>query len=172
MGLFFKKKDSVKKQDPVQQKPQEQKPQEQKIDYLTRLTVQTDLDRANMCVRDVMTAETIRQHVPRFEFAKEASLKLVEDAEKYPSLFENSEIKPSEAYEALLAQKPELEKKIVDNFFYELERYLLNYTTEKGKKNNFKKKTDVFAFDLQELSADTFDYFQQQLHERFPEYLE
>lgn len=94
---------------------------------------------------------------------------LIKYERKYPSYFKHP--KPTENHKKIIKELPEAEKKFVDYTIINIEKKLLNYSTDRGKRNNFNKETDKFRYYAGEFLPETVDYFTRMINERFPEYL-
>ena len=94
---------------------------------------------------------------------------LIKYEKKYPSFFKNP--KPTENYNKVIKELPKTERKFVDYTITQIEKKLLNYSTERGKRNNFNKETDKFRYYAGEFLPETVDYFTKIVSERFPQYL-
>lgn len=94
---------------------------------------------------------------------------LIKYEKKYPSFFKHPT--PTENYNKVLKELPKVEKKFVDYTVVYIEKKLLNYSTDRGKRNNFNKETDKFRYYAGEFLPETVDYFTKMIQERFPEYL-
>lgn len=85
---------------------------------------------------------------------------------KFPKYFK----KPSDNLNKITKELPECEKKFVDYTLNNLERKLLNYTTDRGKINNFNKEIDIFHYYAAEFLPETVIYFEKQIEKIFPKY--
>ena len=63
-----------------------------------------------------------------------------------------------------------VEQDFIDRYMVSIERKLLDYSTIRGKTNNFNKKVDLFMFYAGEFQPENITYFEQVLAERFPEF--
>ena len=88
---------------------------------------------------------------------------------KFPSFFGKNS--PSSNLEKINSERKKMEKKFVDRFLISIEKKLLNYSTDRGKRNNFNKETDKFKYYAGEFLPETVKYFNEMIEERFPEYL-
>ena len=95
---------------------------------------------------------------------------LIAYEKKYSSFFKNP--KPTANSAKVSRELPSVEKKFVDYTIINLERKLLKYTTDRGKRNNFNKEVDIFKYYAGEFLPQTVEYFDKQIHERFSEYLQ
>ena len=87
---------------------------------------------------------------------------------KFPKYFRKP--KPSDNLNKITKELPECEKKFVDYTLNNLERKLLNYTTDRGKINNFNKEIDIFHYYAAEFLPETVIYFEKQIEKIFPKY--
>ena len=94
---------------------------------------------------------------------------LVSYENKYHSYFKKP--RPSDNKATVLKELPDVERKFVEYTILNLEKKLLNYSTDRGKRNNFNKEIDKFRYYAGEFLPETVDYFNQMIEERFPEYL-
>lgn len=95
---------------------------------------------------------------------------LISYEKKYNSFFKKP--KPSDNKEKVIRELPDVERHFVDYTITNLEKKLLNYSTDRGKRNNFNKETDKFRYYADEFLPETVDYFNQLIRERFSEYVE
>lgn len=98
---------------------------------------------------------------------KDTVKKLLKYENKYPSVFNP---KPSVILKNFELNKILLEKNFIDRYILTIERKLIDYTTERGKINNFNKKVDLFRYYADEFEPETLVYFNCRLSERFPQY--
>ena len=63
-----------------------------------------------------------------------------------------------------------LEQKFIDRYVMSIERKLLDYTTIRGKTNNFNKMVDIFRYYSGDFEPANVNYFEFRLIERFPEF--
>lgn len=83
----------------------------------------------------------------------------------------NFPVDPDELYSKLKQEKHLLECFVVDNAIEKINRKLLNYTTDKGKYNNFVKEYNIFLYDRDAMSDYSLNYFFQKTKELYPEYI-
>ena len=86
---------------------------------------------------------------------------------KYPDVFNP---KPSKILKNFGTNKLILEKNFIDRYLLAIERKLLNYSTMRGKTNNFNKMVDIFKYYAGEFEPENVNYFSIKLQERFPEF--
>lgn len=86
---------------------------------------------------------------------------------KYPDVFNT---KPSKILKNFGTNKLILEKNFIDRYLLAIERKLLNYSTMRGKTNNFNKMVDIFKYYAGEFEPENVNYFSIKLQERFPEF--
>lgn len=84
---------------------------------------------------------------------------------KYPNFFTN---KPSHGWNIILQERTGVEKDFIDRYIMSIERKLLDYSTIRGKTNNFNKKVDLFKYYAGEFEPENVNYFEMKLRERFP----
>ena len=89
---------------------------------------------------------------------------------KYPTYFGNQS--PSFNMKKIKSERAEMETQFVDRFILSIEKNLLNYSTARGKRNNFNKEVDKFKFYADEFLPETIDYFNKTLNEHFAEYVQ
>lgn len=100
-------------------------------------------------------------------FMKDDIKKLLSYERNYPSFFKS---KPSAAQNKILMERLEVEKNFIDRYIMSIERKLLDYSTMRGKTNNFNKKVDLFKYYAGEFKPESIDYFKKMISERFPEF--
>ena len=88
---------------------------------------------------------------------------------KYPSYFKHPT--PTENAKKIQEEMQEVEMHFVDYTITYIEKKLLNYSTARGKTNNFNKETDKFKYYAGEFLPGTVEYFDKMLHEHFSEYI-
>ena len=98
---------------------------------------------------------------------KETVEKLLKYERKYPKVFNP---KPSVILKNFELNKILLEKNFIDRYVEVIERKLLDYSTDRGKKNNLFKKVDLLRYYVDEFDPETLVYFNCRLSERFPQY--
>ena len=86
---------------------------------------------------------------------------------KYPDVFNP---KPSKILKNFETNKLILEKNFIDRYLLAIERKLLNYSTMRGKTNNFNKMVDIFKYYAGAFEPENVNYFSIKLQERFPEF--
>lgn len=86
---------------------------------------------------------------------------------KYPDVFNP---KPSKILKNFETNKLILEKNFIDRYLLAIERKLLNYSTMRGKTNNFNKMVDIFKYYAGEFEPENVNYFSIKLQERFSEF--
>ena len=92
---------------------------------------------------------------------------LIKYEQKYPNYFNP---KPSEILKNFRENnKLILERNFIDRYIIEIEKKLLNYSTIRGKSNNFNKMVDLFRFEAGEFEPETVKYFEVELSKNFPE---
>lgn len=98
------------------------------------------------------------------------SMNFLLDAEKrFPSYF--GKHKPSTNMKKIESERAEMEIQFIDRFILSIERKLLNYSTDRGKRNNFNKEANKFKYYAAEFLPETVDYFNKVIQERFTEYI-
>ena len=96
--------------------------------------------------------------------------KLIKYESKYPSFFKHPT--PSENKQKVISELPYVEKKYIDNLIVYIEKKLLNYSTDRGKRNNFNKEADKFRYYAGEFLPETVDYFNKVARKNFSDYIE
>ena len=94
---------------------------------------------------------------------------LVKYEKKYPNYFNP---KPSQILNNFSSNKLLLEKGFIDRYIMAIERKLLDYSTMRGKTNNFNKMVDIFRYYAGEFEPENVNYFEMKLSERFPEFFQ
>lgn len=94
---------------------------------------------------------------------------LVKYEKKYPNYFNP---KPSQILNNFSSNKLLLEKGFIDRYIMAIERKLLDYSTMRGKTNNFNKMVDIFRYYSGEFEPENVNYFEMKLRERFPDFLQ
>ena len=94
---------------------------------------------------------------------------LVRYERKYPNYFNP---KPSQILNNFSTNKLILEKGFIERYIIAIERKLLDYSTMRGKTNNFNKMVDIFRYYAGEFEPENVNYFEMKLRERFPEFLQ
>lgn len=95
---------------------------------------------------------------------------LISYEKKYNSFFKKP--KPSDNKKKIFRELPEIERRFVDYTIVKLEKKLLDYSTDRGKRNNFNKEVDKFMYYAGEFLPSTVDYFNRIINERFSEYMQ
>lgn len=99
-----------------------------------------------------------------------SSLNYLLDAEKkFPSYFGKNN--PTSNLNKINCERPKMEKKFIDRYILSIEKKLLEYSTERGKRNNFNKETDKFRYYADEFLPESVVYFDKLISERFPDYI-
>ena len=101
------------------------------------------------------------------ESLKNSVKELLPYEKKYPNYFNP---KPSQILNNFSAHKLLLEQKFIDRYVMSIERKLLDYTTIRGKTNNFNKMVDIFRYYSGDFEPANVNYFEFRLIERFPEF--
>ena len=93
---------------------------------------------------------------------------LIKYENKYPDYFNP---KPTEILKNFNKNnKLILEKNFIDRYLMAIERKLLDYSTMRGKTNNFNKMVDLFRYYAGEFEPENVKYFEMKLFEDFPEF--
>ena len=100
-------------------------------------------------------------------FMKDDIHQLFEYEKKYPNFFRN---KPSYGWNRILQERAGVEQNFIDRYIMSIERKLLNYSTLRGKTNNFNKMVDLFRYYAGEFEPENVKYFEMKLFEDFPEF--
>lgn len=98
---------------------------------------------------------------------KNAVKDLLPYEQKYPNYFSP---KPSQIIKNFSSNKLVLEKNFIDRYIMSIERKLLDYTTIRGKTNNFNKMVNIFMYYAGEFESENVTYFEMMIKERFSEY--
>lgn len=101
------------------------------------------------------------------DFIKQDIKQLLEYEKKYPKFFKN---KPSYGWNRILQERLEVEQDFIDRYIISVERKLLDYSTIRGKTNNFNKKVNLFKYYSGEFKPENVNYFEMKLKERFSEF--
>lgn len=101
------------------------------------------------------------------EGLKNTVKELVKYEKKYPNYFNP---KPSQILNNFSTNKLLLEKGFIDRYIMAIERKLLDYSTMRGKTNNFNKMVDIFRYYAGEFEPENVNYFEMKLKERFSEF--
>lgn len=94
---------------------------------------------------------------------------LIKYEKKYPNYFNP---KPSQILNNFSTNKLLLEKGFIDRYIMSIERKLLDYSTMRGKTNNFNKMVDIFRYYAGEFEPENINYFEMMIRQRFPEFYE
>ena len=118
----------------------------------------------------VTRVDDIERFLSDIDFLKSIVKRLIPYEKKYPDYFNP---KPTEILRNFdTNNKLILEKNFIDRYLITIERKLLDYSTMRGKTNNFNKKVDLFRYYAGEFEPENVNYFERCLIERFPEYLQ
>jgi len=139
-----------------------------KIDMLDEIQIKNDLKDAQFKTLHIQETNEPISFNNWYNQALESSKKLLYWEEKYPKAFN---ISPCTMVETLINTRNELERDMIDRWIHNLERTLIQYSTEKGKMNNFKKQVDLFKFDSEVLLPESIDYFQSELEKHYSQYI-
>lgn len=107
-------------------------------------------------------------YVEAYKRAYTSTQFLVEMQKKYPSFFGKNS--PSSNLEKINSERKTMERKFIDRFIISIEKKLLNYSTVRGKTNNFNKEISKFKYYSGEFLPETVLYFEEMIKERFSEY--
>lgn len=88
---------------------------------------------------------------------------------KYPNFFNPN---PVQTLKNFSTHKLVFEKNFIDRYIVAIEKRLLNYSTARGKINNFNKMVDIFRYYAGEFEPENVNYFEMKLKERFPNFLQ
>lgn len=102
-------------------------------------------------------------------YMKDDIKQLLSYEKKYPRFFIN---KPSKGWDRILEERAGVEEDFIDRYIVAIEVKLLEYSTMRGKTNNFNKKVDLFRYYSGEFKPESVNYFEQMIKERFPEFLQ
>lgn len=151
MGLFSKKKGNKNSNSVINEA----------ISMQVKL-MQDNIDR-------LKCADSIQNLEDRLEVAITSIKKLGDMTKQYNAKLVGFD--EDELVSALQNDVPEIERIMIDNWINNLDRKILNYTTEKGKKSNFIKEVEKFRFDYNKLDKTSIDYFEKKVSEKYSEYL-
>lgn len=131
--------------------------------------IESAIFEAQTSYKEVATTDRPDWFIEAYEKTYTSTEFLVKMERKYPSYFKKPT--PSSNLEKINSERKKMEKKFVDRFIISIEKKLLNYSTERGKRNNFNKETDKFRYYAGDFLPETVDYFNKVIKERFSEYL-
>ena len=129
--------------------------------------IKIQLDSINYYNDSLKRANNVSSFLYAMNDLKNTLNKLLNYEKKYPNYFKP---KPSEILKNFRENnKLILEHNFVDRYIVEIEKKLLNYSTVRGKSNNFNKMVDIFRFEAGEFEPETVKYFEVELSKNFPE---
>lgn len=131
--------------------------------------IQSAIDEVQTQYKQVAKAERVDWFLEAYEKTYDAMDYLLKAEKNFPSYF--GKHRPTSNLQKINSERPEMERQFIDRFILSIEKKLLNYSTERGKRNNFNKETDKFRYYADEFLPETVDYFNQMLKERFNQYL-
>ncbi len=137
---------------------------------IDRIEIEYQLQRLNSYNNGATKVNDVDLFINDVTSIKEIVENLIKYEIKYPNYFNP---KPSEILKNFKTNnKLILEKNFIDRYIISIERKLLDYSTMRGKTNNFNKKVDLFRYYAGEFEPENVNYFERCLIERFPEYLQ
>ena len=129
--------------------------------------INRELEQLNYYNDMVLRCNSIPSFLYSINDLKKVLINLLKYEKKYPYFFNP---KPSEILKNFRENnKLILEQNFVDRYIVEIERKLLNYSTMRGKLNNFNKMADCFRFEAGEFEPETVRYFEVELSKNFPD---
>lgn len=138
---------------------------------MDKYEIESSMDQAKISNKQMFQSDNIDHYLHYRRELDFRMQKLLNYQSKYPSVFKYPH-RPSDVANQIKTERAECEQKFMQRNIIRIERILLNYKTERGKKNNFKKETDIIKHYAGEFLPETVEYFIDQLQERFPEYIE
>lgn len=132
--------------------------------------IQSGIDRAKTLYKQMFETDRVDHYLSFRDELNCTINKLLEYEHIYPNVFKAPH-RPSDVCAQIQNEQKECEHKLIDRNIIRIERLLLNYKTERGKRNNFVKETDIIKYYAGEFLPETIDYFLDQLQQRFPNYV-
>lgn len=129
-----------------------------------KLQIDSELTMLNSYNNGVTRVDDVGLFLSDVESLKEIVGRLIKYEIKYPNYFNP---KPSQILNSFSTNKLLLEKGFIDRYIMAIERKLLDYSTMRGKTNNFNKMVDVFRYYSGEFEPENVNYFEIKLKERF-----
>lgn len=132
-----------------------------------KLQIDSELTMLNSYNNGVTRVDDVGLFLSDVESIKEIVGRLIKYERKYPYYFNP---KPSQILNSFSTSKLVLEKGFIDRYIMAIERKLLDYSTMRGKTNNFNKMVDVFRYYSGEFEPENVNYFEIKLKERFSDF--
>lgn len=135
-----------------------------------KIKIESELNMLNSYNNGATRVDDVGLFINDIESIKEIVERLIKYERKYPNYFNP---KPSEILKKFRTNnKLILEKNFIDRYIISIEKKLLDYSTIRGKTNNFNKKVDLFRYYAGEFEPENVNYFEIKLRERFPEFFQ
>lgn len=139
-----------------------------KMSEFDKLNIESDMKFMKDQIERLKKCDTINKYNAEYKYAMELVKIMVKWESKYPLSFKD--VKPHMIYESMVNERADLQCIMIDNWISNLDRKLLRYTTDKGKRNNFIKEVDIFRYDCTCLHPDAVNYFKESLKAKYPQY--
>ncbi len=133
-------------------------------------TIQTSVSQVKILYSSLFSANKIDLFISEREELNIEIERLLKYEKKYPNVFYKNQ-RPSDILRKIQNERAVCERKLIDRNLALIESTLLNYKTERGKRNNFIKETDIIKYYAEELLPETVEYFELQLQKMFPQYI-
>lgn len=134
---------------------------------LDAMKIQSGIESLQGHYKWVCNTDDLGAFINGSNFMKDDIENLLYYERKYPNFFRN---KPSYGWSVILEERSDVEQQFIDRYIISIERKLLDYSTMRGKTNNFNKKVDLFRYYAGEFKPESVNYFEQMIKERFPEF--
>lgn len=131
--------------------------------------IQSAISDAQIHYKQVANTNRVDWFIEEYQKTYIAMNYLLEAEKKFPSYFGNPS--PTSNLNKINHERPQMEKKFIDRFILSIEKKLLEYSTDRGKRNNFNKETDKFRYYAGEFLPESVTYFDELISERFPDYI-
>lgn len=131
--------------------------------------IQSAISEVQIQYKQVAQTERVDWFLEAYKKTYDSMNYLINAEKKFPSYF--GKHRPTTNMQKINSERPEMEKQFVDRFILSIEKKLLNYSTDRGKRNNFHKEVDKFKYYAAEFLPATVDYFNRIIQERFSEYI-
>lgn len=129
--------------------------------------IQQKMQELNYYNETIVRMDNVEGFLNQISGLKNTVIDMQKYERKYPDVFNP---KPSKILKNFETNKLILEKNFIDRYLLAIERKLLNYSTMRGKTNNFNKMVDIFKYYAGEFEPENVNYFSIKLQERFPEF--
>lgn len=136
----------------------------------TQVYIQSHINEVQTQYKYLTRVERVDWFLETYEKIYKEMNYLLDAEKKYPSYF--GKHRPSTNMNKIKSERQEMEKDFIDRYFICIEKKLLNYSTIRGKKNNFTKETDIFRYYAPEFLPETVDYFNKIIRKNFSDYIE